>query len=116
MAPNQKSYAGKLKGTILLTGANGSLACPFVQKLLEANPEYFLLLTVRDASASDSNTQTLRNIVAKFPSANASIEALDQGSLQEVKAFSQNVARRVAEGEIPTLSAVKLQPAPFVCS
>ena len=95
-------------GTILITGANGSLSLPFIQQLLAKYPLYFVLLTVRNASDEDPHTKALRRIISSHPSAQISIEALDLGSISSVRAFADDVAKRVALGRIPPISAVWL--------
>lgn len=100
MAPNS------LEGTVLITGANGSLALSFVEYLLENYPLYFAILTVRDNSESDLNTSKLRRIVSRFPSAKVSIEALDLASLSNVRSFADGIKSRVSVGEVPPISAI----------
>jgi hypothetical protein len=95
-----------MKGTVLVTGANGSLGLSFVQQLLQNHPSYFFLLTVRNASDQDPNTKKLREIVASAHAAKTSIEVLDLGSLTNVRGFADDVEKRVTAGEIPPLSAV----------
>lgn len=43
-------------GTIIFTGANCSLGIPAINHILENYPEYTLILTVRDLSEADVNT------------------------------------------------------------
>jgi len=51
-------------GTIIITGANGSLGLPSVRTLLESYPSFHAILTVRDAS--DPNTTNLRDAVSRL--------------------------------------------------
>ena len=94
------------EGTVLITGANGSLALSFVECILENYPSYFAILTVRDDSESDPNTTKLRSIVSRFPSDRVSIEALDLASLLNVQSFANNVIVRVSSGKIPPVSVI----------
>jgi hypothetical protein len=54
-----------MANTIIIARANGSLAIPTVDYLLQHSPDSTLLLTVRDASEEDTNTSALRTIVSK---------------------------------------------------
>jgi WW domain-containing oxidoreductase len=94
------------KGTIIITGANGALGLSSVEALLQNYPSHFAMLTVRDDSASDTNTTQLRDLVASFQSCQTSIEVLDLASLSSVRAFAQNVAERVSRKKIPAISAI----------
>jgi WW domain-containing oxidoreductase len=93
-------------GTIIITGANGSLALSFVEYLLGNYPSYFAILTVRDDSKADPNTTKLRNIVSRFQSAKVSVEALDFASLSNVRSFAEKILAQVSTGEIPPISAI----------
>lgn len=91
-------------GTIILTGANGSLGIGFVKRLLTNFPDHTAILTVRDDSESDPNTQNLRQLIAGHPK--ISISKLDLVSLPAVKQFAVDICARVASGELPRISAV----------
>jgi WW domain-containing oxidoreductase len=93
-------------GTVILTGANGSLALSFVECLLERYSSYLVILTVRDDSAADKNTNELRKIVFRFPSAEVLIEPLDHSSLSDVRSFAESVTARISVGTIPRISAI----------
>ncbi|RDW83043.1 hypothetical protein BP5796_04534 [Coleophoma crateriformis] len=94
------------QGTVLITGANGSLGLSLVQQLLEQYPSYSAILTVRDISDRDPNTEALRKLLSRFPAANATIEVLDLASLSNVRAFAEDVASRVSTGKIPPIAAI----------
>lgn len=91
-------------GTIVLTGANGSLGIGYVKRLLTHFPDYTAIFTVRDDSESDPNTQKLRQLIAKHPK--ASIHKLDLASLAAVKLFAADISAKVASGELPRISAI----------
>ncbi|RGP74172.1 dehydrogenase reductase [Fusarium sporotrichioides] len=91
-------------GTVIITGANGSCATPFVSHLLTHYPSLTLLATVRNASPSDPNTARLNDIMPT--SSQASIEPLDLASLSSVRAFAEKTAQRVKGGEIPPIKAI----------
>ncbi|ETS76484.1 hypothetical protein PFICI_11871 [Pestalotiopsis fici W106-1] len=95
-----------MESTILMTGANGSLAIPAVEYILQHSPKVALVLTVRDASDGDVNTKALRDAVAKFPEARVSIRALDLGHLQAVSDFAGSIANEIAQGTLPKLSSI----------
>jgi NAD(P)-dependent dehydrogenase (short-subunit alcohol dehydrogenase family) len=93
-------------GTVILTGANSSLAIPAVEHILTAFPAYHLLLTVRDASSADSNTEKLRETISRHPGTKATIIQVDFAELAAVRNFVKNVTEGVASGRYPRLSAI----------
>jgi len=95
-----------MSGTILITGANGSLAIPGVQHLLTHYPQYAVILTVRNTSETDANTKKLRDIISQHPKANTSIRTLDFSNLSEVHAFANTLAADVANGTLPPLAGI----------
>ncbi|KAM0194785.1 hypothetical protein ACHAPI_006789 [Fusarium lateritium] len=94
-----------MTGTVIITGANGSCAIPFVSHIITTYPTYTVLATVRNASPSDPNTSTLSQTISSNPS-HAHIEALDLSSLSNVRTFAENVAKRVSSGGIPPIKAI----------
>ena len=95
-----------MSGTILMTGANGSLAIPAVKYLLANYPGYGAVLTVRNASDTDVNTRKLRETLAQFPDARTSIHELDLANLSAVHTFASTIITEVAEGKIPPLASI----------
>ncbi|TVY17686.1 Retinol dehydrogenase 14 [Lachnellula arida] len=95
-----------MAGTVLITGANGSLAIPAVAHLLRNYAGFTLILTVRNPADSDVNTIRLRQTIAQFPNAKASIHQLDLANLSTVREFSGQVALDVTNGKYPPLSAI----------
>lgn len=90
-------------GTIIITGANGTLGLALVQQLTHAYPtQHKQLLLVRDASPTDAHTARLR---ARAP-ASAEIHGVDLNSLSAVRAFASTVEQRIAAGELPRVRAV----------
>lgn len=98
------TYTINMTGTIIVTGANGSLALAYVAHLIKTQPSYTILATVRNASPSDPNTAQLSSVLSSHPK--SSIEALDLSLLSNVRAFSENTAKRVASGELPPIKAI----------
>lgn len=92
--------------TIFITGANGSLANPTVDYLLTHAPTSKLVLTVRDASDNDTNTKTLREVIAKHPKADTSIRELDLGHLAAVHGFARKIEGEITAGSLPKLSSI----------
>jgi NAD(P)-dependent dehydrogenase (short-subunit alcohol dehydrogenase family) len=95
-----------MPGTILLTGANGSLAVPAVQHMLESYPSFTLVLAVRDDSDQDPNTVALRKTISAHPDANVFIRKLDMSSLDEVKSFSETLRSEVEQGKLPRIASI----------
>jgi WW domain-containing oxidoreductase len=93
-------------GTVVITGANGSLALMFVENLLRKYPSYHAILAVRDASDDDQNTIRLREIVNNAMNDKVSIEAVDLASLSSVRNFADSVFGRVSTQKLPPISAV----------
>jgi len=94
------------KGTVILTGANGTLGLPTSEELLRNYPEYHVIFTVRNDSEEDPNTAKLYRLVKNYGSKNAEIKALDLGSLAAVREFTTSTSSRVHSGQIPPISAI----------
>ncbi|KAI1499595.1 short-chain dehydrogenase/reductase-like protein sdr [Biscogniauxia marginata] len=95
-----------MAGTIIITGANGSLAVHAVQQILTKSPETTLVLTVRRTEDDDPNTKKLRATIAKFKNARTSIRQLDLASLTAVHEFAGTIAAEIAEGKLPPLVGI----------
>lgn len=95
-----------MSGTILITGANGSLALKLVERLLEDDPHLTLLLTVRNASNSDNNTENLCHAIAQYSGARVSVRELDLADLTAVHSFSRTVAAEISAQILPPLIAI----------
>lgn len=95
-----------MANTIIITGANGSVAIPTVDRLLKTSPDSTLVLTVRNASDSDVNTTALRRVVSKYAQAKVSIRELDLSRLSAVHDFARHVAGEISEGSLPRLSSI----------
>jgi len=98
-----------MAGTLLLTGANGSLGINVVKYLLSTYTSLTLILTVRDDSEKDINTVALRKVVSGYPDAIVSVRKLDLGSLKEVRAFSANLQSEIMEAKVPKIDAIMCQ-------
>ncbi|KAI2607913.1 NAD(P)-binding protein [Hypoxylon sp. NC1633] len=95
-----------MTGTIIVTGANGSLAIPAVRHLLASYPDYTVVLTVRKTEDTDLNTKRLRETVAEFPKAQTSIRQLDLADLAAVHNFANTIAAEVADKKLPPLTSI----------
>lgn len=96
-----------MAGTVLITGANGSLGLGFVEALLKSHPEYTLVATVRNPiPEADANTAKLHAIAARYPATRVLIELLDLGSLSAVRSFAESISARIANHSLPRLSAI----------
>ena len=95
-----------MAGTIIITGANSSLAIPAIQHLLKNFPDHTAVLTVRNASDLDLNTKKLQTTLAQHPNAKTSIRALDLANLSAVHEFATTIAAEVAGQKLPLDSIV----------
>ncbi|KAI0145104.1 hypothetical protein GGR57DRAFT_321246 [Xylariaceae sp. FL1272] len=95
-----------MEGTVIITGANGSLATHAVEHLLNTTPDTTLILTVRNTSDSDPNTKALRETIEKYEGVKTSIRALDLTSLKAVNDFTDTLASEVTEGKLPPLRGI----------
>ncbi|CAF9908025.1 MAG: hypothetical protein ALECFALPRED_004202 [Alectoria fallacina] len=86
-----------MTGTIIITGANGSLAVPAVQCLLSNYPKYTTVLTVRNTLDADVNTKKLRETLKQYLDADTSIRKLDLADLSAVHDFASTVAAEIAD-------------------
>ncbi|KAL2837569.1 hypothetical protein BJY01DRAFT_237816 [Aspergillus pseudoustus] len=85
-----------MPSTIIITGANGSLATPAIKLLWSEYPEYTLVLTARNPDAVYSPTD-LRNV---------SIRKLDLLDLSAVHAFATEIAAEIQAGKLPPLASI----------
>ncbi|KAJ8105464.1 hypothetical protein ONZ43_g7418 [Nemania bipapillata] len=95
-----------MAGTIIITGANGSVAVHAVQNILSEAPENTLVLTVRNTSDSDLNTKRLRDTVKRYANARVSIRKLDLASSKAVNEFADVIAAEITQGKLPPLVAI----------
>ncbi|KAI0967526.1 hypothetical protein F4678DRAFT_245712 [Xylaria arbuscula] len=95
-----------MAGTIIITGANGSLAAHAVQHILSKAPDNTLVLTVRNTSNSDLNTERLREATSRFPNSRVVIRKLDLVSLKAIHEFADTITAEVIEGKLPPLAAI----------
>ncbi|KAI0551103.1 hypothetical protein F4679DRAFT_180524 [Xylaria curta] len=95
-----------MSGTIIMTGANGSVAVHAVQNLLSKAPDTALVLTVRNTSDSDINTRRLREVTTRSPNSRVSIRKLDLASLKAVNEFAVTISAEIMREKLPPLTAI----------
>jgi WW domain-containing oxidoreductase len=96
-----------MAGTVLITGANGTLALEFVRTLLTLHPQYTILATVRNTSPQkDPNTAELMQLVEKHPATKVVVQQLDLARLDNVRSFAENLSREIDLGNLPRISAI----------
>ncbi|KAK5632851.1 hypothetical protein RRF57_008565 [Xylaria bambusicola] len=95
-----------MAGTIIITGANGSIAVHAVQQLLSKAPDSTLILTVRETSDADPNTGRLQETVNQFPKSTVVVRRLDLTSLKNVHKFAETIAAEVIQEKLPPLAAI----------
>ncbi|KGO39453.1 Short-chain dehydrogenase/reductase SDR [Penicillium expansum] len=95
-------------GTVVITGATGSLALEAVQQLLSSHPSLTIVGTVRNATKSPKSAQLLRleEIAQRYPSSKLLIKSVDLNSTLEVREFSNEIAGLVESNELPPISAI----------
>lgn len=106
----QKTMAAPIKGSVLLTGANGGLGSAFVANFLSSSQakEYRALFTVRNpATARD-----LQAVLGKAPNdSKYEVLSLDLGSLENVRTLAGDINERVANGTLEPIRALVLNAA-----
>lgn len=95
-----------MMSTIIVTGANGSLAIQAVQHLLANYPDFTAVLTVRNSSDNDINTKKLRTTIVRYPGATTLIRELDLANLSAVHEFATNIAAEIAQDRLPPLASL----------
>lgn len=94
-------------GTVIITGANGSLALGFIEAFLQSYPQHTLIAAVRNPSTKDdSNTANLAKLLSKYPNAKAYIEGVDLASLADVRSFADKLIGRVSSKELPPITSI----------
>ncbi|KAI1213587.1 putative short-chain dehydrogenase [Annulohypoxylon truncatum] len=95
-----------MAGTVILTGANGSVGIPAAERLLNEYPQLTCIFTVRNAEKVDNNTQNLRQVIARCPDAKASIYQVDFANLSAVHEFASTMLTAIETGKYPALRSI----------
>ncbi|KAL4931675.1 uncharacterized protein BDV17DRAFT_256236 [Aspergillus undulatus] len=85
-----------MPGTVIITGANGSLAVPATQLLLQKYPEHTIILTAR-------NPQSINQPIGN---SRVHIRKLDLADLSAVHAFANSITTDIQAGKIPPLTGI----------
>ncbi|KAF4759684.1 hypothetical protein HAV15_005383 [Penicillium sp. str.  len=83
-------------GTVIITGATGSLALEAVQQLLSSHPSLTIVGTLL----------RLEELAHRYSSSKLIIKSVDLNSTLEVRAFSDEIAGLVKSNELPPISAI----------
>ncbi|KAJ5642004.1 hypothetical protein N7490_006004 [Penicillium lividum] len=97
-----------MEGTVIITGASGSVAIEAVQQLLLSHPRLMIVGTIRNITKASYSPHFLRlqSIEQQFHEKRLVLESLDLESLQDVRSFADRIAARVTAGELPPISAI----------
>ncbi|KAF5855122.1 hypothetical protein ETB97_009856 [Aspergillus alliaceus] len=78
-----------MEGTVLITGANESLALKFVDQLPSSYPAFTLIGTTRNTSDQGPHAAKLNGIISKYPDRKGHIEKLDLNSANDDRSLNQ---------------------------
>lgn len=97
-----------MEGTVIITGATGSMAIEAVQQLLSFHPHLTVVGTVRNANKCPKSPQLLRleSIRRQYPESRLILENVDLNSLKDVRSFADRMSGQVIAGDLPTISAI----------
>lgn len=93
--------ATPLNGTVIITGANGSLGSKIAVKIAQRRPLVHLLLTVRDVSSK--SIERISERIRSFGPRSVEIASLDLASFHSIHTFTNDTVRRVREGDVPSV-------------
>ncbi|KAF5376876.1 hypothetical protein D9615_007245 [Tricholomella constricta] len=93
-------------GTVVVTGANGTLGLAFIASALKDFPIHHLILTVRNPSQKDINTAKLHALLSKIPDARYTIHTLDLSTLAAVRTFATLITTQITNGELPIAAII----------
>ncbi|TGJ78177.1 hypothetical protein E0Z10_g10590 [Xylaria hypoxylon] len=77
-----------------------------VECLLTDYPHIVAVITVRNATASDTNTQRLHSAIARYPNTTTSIHKVDLANLAAFNDFAAHIIAGIDGGTYPALSAI----------
>ncbi|CAG8386086.1 unnamed protein product [Penicillium salamii] len=96
-----------MSGTIVITGATGSLAIEAIQQILSSYPSVTIIGTVRNSKASPKSSHLLRleELMSHYPN-NISIKNVNLNSINEVREFADEIAGLVESKKLPPIRAI----------
>ncbi|CAG7931586.1 unnamed protein product [Penicillium olsonii] len=97
-----------MEGTILITGATGSLAIQAIQQILSSYPSATIVGTVRNGNASPKSPQVLQleEIISRHGTSKSLIKNVDLNSITEVREFANEIAGMVQSKKLPPIRAI----------
>lgn len=91
--------------TVIITGGNSGLGLACAKALLANSPDLHVVIAARDAERARAAVEALRQAA---PQNGANVEAmlLDLASLASVRAFAEELDRRLAAGSLPPVKGL----------
>jgi mannan polymerase II complex ANP1 subunit len=96
--------ATPLHGTVIITGASGSLGSRIAVKIAREHPFVHLLLTARDVW-SDC-VATLSEQIRSLGPRSFEIAKLDLASFHSMRRFTENTVQRIRTGDLPSIQVL----------
>jgi mannan polymerase II complex ANP1 subunit len=96
--------ATPLHGTVIITGASGSLGSRIAVKIAREHPFVHLLLTARDVW-SDC-VATLSEQIRSLGPRSFEIAKLDLASFRSMRKFTENTVQRIRTGDLPSIQVL----------
>jgi NAD(P)-dependent dehydrogenase (short-subunit alcohol dehydrogenase family) len=97
-----------MTGTLIITGATGSVAIEAVQQLLAFHSSITIVGTVRNVTKIPKSPYLLQleSIQQQHSENKLIIKSVDLNSLKEVRSFADDIASQVSAGQLPPISAI----------
>lgn len=96
--------ATPLNGTVIITGANGSLGSRIALKIAREHPFVHLLLTTRDVWSKD--VANISEQIRSLGPRSFEIAKLDLASFHSIRKFTNNTVHRVRSGDLPSVQVL----------
>jgi mannan polymerase II complex ANP1 subunit len=93
--------ATPLNGTVVITGASGSLGSKIALKIAQQHPFVHLLLTARDVWSK--SVADLSDEIRSLGPRSFEIAKLDLASFRSIRKFTKNTVERVRSADIPSI-------------
>lgn len=98
---SKRTMATPLNGTVVITGASGSLGSKIALKIARRHPLCHLLLTARDVWSK--KVEVLSEEIRSLGPRSFEIAKLDLASFRSVRKFTKSTVDRVRTGDIPSI-------------